>query len=348
MSVEASLITAASVLVGNAFFVGAEFGLISARRSSVELLALQGSRAAKITLKAMEHVSLMLAGAQLGITLCSLTLGAVGEPLIEHMLHAPFHAIGLSESLLEPVSFLLALIIMVYLHVVLGEMVPKNLAMARPERTALLLTPPLVLFVRCIRPAVHVLNTIANGNLRLIGVKPRREVASTFTRDEVAGFVEESRREGLLSEDERDLLSGALQLDERDVSSVLLPLDTLVTAPLGVTPVEIEHLAATTGFSRFPIATKKGKLVGYFHLKDVLHIPEDDYAKPLPRKSIRPLTNVHMRDSLRSALSTMQHSGTHLAQVVGHRGQALGIIMLEDVAEELVGEIRDDSQRQSD
>jgi len=326
-------------------FVGAEFGLISARRSSIELLAAGGSHAAKTTLGAMEHVSLMLAGAQLGVTLCSLILGAVGEPLIAQTLEGPFHWLGMPDALLHPVAFICAMIVMVYFHVVIGEMVPKNLALAKPDRAALLLIPLLVVVVRTIHPAVRALNGIANMCLHLVGIKPQGEIASTFTRDEVAGFVEESRREGLLSKDESSLISGALRFDERTVRSLLLPLENLAIASSKVTPAEIEKLASETGYSRFPVCNSRGKLRGYLHLKDILEINEDKWEVPIAAKDIRSLATVTARTSLRTALTTMQQSGAHLGQVVGARGKILGIITLEDVLKELVGEIHDDSQK---
>lgn len=345
MSIEVAFLISVLVLFGNAFFVGAEFGLVSARRSSIELMALSGSRRARITLDAMEHVSLMLAGAQLGVTLCSLVLGAVGEPLFAGLLEGPFHSLGVSDALLHPVSFALALAIMVYLHVVIGEMVPKNLALANPDRTALILTPPLALIVKISRPFVAVLNALANGGLRLVGVKPQHEIASTFTRDEVAGFVKESRREGLLSDDEEQLLAGALRFDERTVKSVLLSQDGLVTVSPQSTPAEVEQLAASTGYSRFPMQNARKRLVGYVHLKDILNIPETKHDEAIPTGVIRPLAEVKERASLRTALASMQKSNSHLAQVVGKGTQVLGVVALEDVLEELVGEIRDDSQK---
>jgi CBS domain containing-hemolysin-like protein len=347
MSVEVALLVAVLLLLGNAFFVGAEFGLVSVRRSAMELQAVQGSRAAKITLDAMEQVSLMLAAAQLGITLCSLGLGAVAEPLIAHWLEVPFHAAGVPDPLLHPISFIVALAVTVYLHVVIGEMVPKNIALASPERTALLLTPPLAMVVRVLRPIILLLNAIANGVLRAIKVQPAGEVASTFTRDEVAGFVEESHREGLLSEDREQLLSGALRFDTRKVRSVLLPLDQLVLATTTTTPLEVEQLASKTGFSRFPVRNSRKKLVGYIHVKDALAIDQARRNSPLPRESLRPLATVRISDSLRSALTIMQRSGTHLAQVVGPRQRVLGVVALEDMLEELVGEITDASQKRA-
>lgn len=345
MSFEIALSIAILMLIGNAFFVGAEFGLISARRSSIELRALKGSRAARTTLDAMENISLMLAGAQLGVTLCSLVLGAVGEPLLVHLLEGPFDALGVPDALLHVVSFALALSIMVYFHVVIGEMIPKNIALASPDRTALILTPPLVFIVRLLRPVVIALNAVANFCLYLFGVKAQREIPSTFTRDEVAGFVEESRREGLIDQDEGTLLRGALRFDERTARSILLPLSKLVTASAKVTPVEIERLAAETGYSRFPVKNSQGKLKGYVHLKDILEIAEDKYESPIPAGDIRPLALVSARASLRTVLSTLQKSDSHLAQVTNTNGAVVGIVTLEDVLEELVGEIHDSSRK---
>lgn len=345
MSAETSLLIAGLTLLGNAFFVGAEFGLVSARRSSIELMALSGSRAAKITLDAMEHVSFMLAGAQLGVTLCSLILGAVGEPLIAHALAGPLQTLHIPEALLHPIAIVIALAVMSYAHVVIGEMVPKNLALASPDRTALLLTPPLALIVRLTRPLVLGLNALANVGLWVIGIKPQREIASTFTRDEVAGFVKESRREGLLSEDEEHLLAGALEFDERTVQSVLLPQAKLVTIAPNATPAQIEALAGSTGYSRFPVRTTAGTLAGFVHLKDILNIDDAKHNEPIAKSIIRPLPEVKERESLRTTLASMQRSNCHLAQVVGAKGKVLGVVALEDVLEELVGEIRDDSQK---
>jgi CBS domain containing-hemolysin-like protein len=252
------------LLAANAFFVGAEFALISARRSVIEPRAVEGGRRARVTLKAMERVSLMIAGAQLGITVCSLGLGYLGEPAIAHVLEGPFEQVGVPESLVHPIAFAIALSLIGFLHVVLGEMVPKNLALAAPDRAALALAPPLSVVVRGLRPVIALLNWIANVTLRLVGVMPKDEVTSAFTRDEVAGLVDESRREGLLDQHEGRLLVGALKFEERDARSVLLPPESLQTVAPDITPSQFEHVAARTGFSRFPVAAG-GRFLGYLH-----------------------------------------------------------------------------------
>lgn len=345
MSFELALVVAIAVLLGNAFFVGAEFALVSARRSSIELRALEGSRAAKLTLSAMEQVSLMLAGAQLGVTLCSLIFGAVGEPLVAHALEGPLHSAGISETFLHPISFAIALTLMVYLHVVIGEMVPKNISLANATRAALFLVPPLWFVIKIIKPVVIALNAVANACIRLLGVVPRQEIRSSFSRDEVAGFVKESHREGLLSHEEENLLSGTLDFEDRTIRHIILPLNKVTTTSTNPTPAEVERLTAEHGFSRFPVPDTEGFFKGYVHIKDILQLPRSQHSKPLPPGLIRPLGKVKARDSLRDTLATMQKDSSHIAQVVGNQGKVIGIVMLEDVLEELVGQIRDETQK---
>jgi CBS domain containing-hemolysin-like protein len=334
------------LLAANAFFVGAEFALISARRSVIEPRAEAGGRLAAITLRSMENVSLMMAGAQLGITLCTLGLGALAKPAIAHAIEGPLEAIGAPQALVYPVAFIFALLVVASLHVVLGEMVPKNIALARPERSALALAPSLRLVVFVLYPAIASLNWIANALLRLMGVEPRNEVASAFTRDEVAGLVEESRREGFLDSHESRLLAGALDFEERTAKSVLLPVSRLETVPVTVTPAEVEAVAARTGFSRFPVS-RDGVLVGYLHLKDALEFKDRHRNRSIAESWVRPLPTVGESDLLRSVLETMQASGAHLAQVAGPDGQTTGVVALEDVLEELIGEVRDATRRKA-
>lgn len=334
------LFFAALLLLANAFFVGAEFALISVRRSAVEPLAVAGSRAARTTLRAMENVSVMLAAAQLGITVCSLGLGAIAEPALAHLIEAPLHAVGIPDDVQHPIAFVLALLLVVALHVVLGEMVPKNIALAGPDRAAILLTPALVLLVRILRPIVFGLNAVANSSLRLLRVTPRDEVASAFTRDEVAGLIDESHRQGLLDDDEHDLLAGALSIDTHHVLTVLMPLAALVSVPFSATPQEIEQIAADTGYSRFPVRDERGELTHYLHLKDVLSTDAAVRTAPIEAKRLRSLISIGGDETLRSALSRMKNNGAHLARVTDREGAVLGVVALDDVLEELVGEIR--------
>lgn len=336
----AGVVLAVVLLAANAFFVGAEFALISARRSQIEPRAQAGSRLARITLTAMEQVSQMMAGAQLGITICSLGLGAVGEPALAHLIEPLFEELDVPEAWLHPVAFVLAMTIVVFLHVVLGEMVPKNIAIAGPDRAALILGPPMYGIVTVLRPLIVAINAIANGILRVLRIEPKDEVGSTFTREEVAALVEESHGEGLLAEEEYDRLSGALGFTEKTVSSVLMPSDTLATVRRGSSAADVEALCATTGFSRFPVVDG-GELVGYLHIKDVLEPDEERRLRPVADRWIRPFAAVTPDTPLQDALEVIQRRGAHMARVVDPEGTTLGLAALEDVIEELVGEIRD-------
>lgn len=344
MNPTTQLVVTIALLLANAFFVGAEFAVISARRSQIEPLADAGRRRARTALHAMEHVSLMLACAQFGITICSLGLGAVAEPAIAHLLEEPFKAAGVSEGLVHPVALVLALALVTYLHVVIGEMVPKNIALAGPDRAVLMLAPPLVGVARAVRPIIVVLNALANGVLRLLRVEPKDELTSAYTAEEVHSIVTESAREGLLV-DEHGLLTGALEFSEQVAHDVMVPLDRLVTVRAGSTPAEVERLVTRTGFSRFPVASEDGVVTGYLHLKDLLYADDERHRRPIPEKRVRSLVTVGADDEVEEALATMQRAGSHLARVVDLDGTTVGVVFLEDVLEQLVGEVRDAMQR---
>ena len=326
------------LLLANGFFVAAEFALVSARRSQVEPMARAGLRRGAITLRAMENVSLMMAGAQLGITICSLALGSLSEPVIAHLLEPVFDAVSLPESFVHPVSFVIALLIVTVLHVVIGEMIPKNVALAAPERAAVWLTPPLVLIVRALRPLIWLLNQFANIVLRAVGVTPKDEVTSTFTQDEVAGMVAESHREGLLDAEELELLSGAIEFVDQSAAGVVLPLAEVRTVTREITPDQLEDLAVETGFSRFPVS-ENGMLTGYLHVKDTLSLP--DRGSPVPTDVVRDLPQVPMDVPLQSIFETMRQHGSHLVAATAESGELVGIIAMEDVLEKFVGEVRD-------
>ena len=341
MSAGPALLVALLLLLGNAFFVAAEFALVSARRTQIEPRAEAGSRVARTTLRAMENISLVIGVNQLGITVCSLVLGAVGEPAVAHLIEPVLHLAHVPEAFLHPVAFVLGLAVVVYLHVVMGEMIPKNIALAGPDRAALVLGPAIWAFVTVLRPVIVGINAIASAVLRLAGVTLMNEVSSTYTREEVAALVEESRGEGLLEADEYDRLAGALGFSEKTVASVLMPSDTLTVLHRGCTPADVEAMCAATGFSRFPVSTEDGDLLGYLHIKDVLEPDDARRVQPVDDKWFRPFAHVTSEDSLHDTLETLQRRGAHMTRVVDRQGATLGLATLEDVIEELVGEIRD-------
>jgi CBS domain containing-hemolysin-like protein len=339
MSDGVAVLLAVLLLAGNASFVGAEFALITARRAQIEPHVASGRTSARWTLRAMEQVSLMLAGTQLGITVCSLLLGAVGEPAVAHLLEPVFAAVGLPENLVHPVAFVLALVVVVTLHMVLGEMVPKNIAIAGPERSALALVPPLFAVVTVLRPVIWLLNQVSNLVLRhLVRVEPQDEVSATFTADEVEGFLEESQRAGLLDADEHELLSRVLEFPETTVEELVRPVTSMTTVSVDATVRELEDLCARSGFSRFPVVAADGDLRGYLHVKDVLDVPDERVDEPVPAQTVRPLRSIAAGSTSREALNDMRRAGAHLATV--HRdGELLGLVSLGDVVEELVGEV---------
>ncbi|GAB0104345.1 hemolysin family protein [Nocardia sp. JMUB6875] len=339
------------LLLGNAFFVGAEFALISARRDRLEALAAQGKRSANTVIEAGQNLSMMLAAAQLGITICSILLGRVGEPAVAHLLERPFDLLGVPESLLHPISFALALTIVVILHILLGEMIPKNIALAGPERSALLLVPLHLMWLRLAKPLIAVYNFAANLTLRALRIEPKDELDSTVSSVELAEMFGESRSEGLLDEEEHRRLTQALGTSDRIVADVMVPLARTRSVPLrgdGTTLGDIESAVAETGFSRYPVRAADGSLVGYLHVKDVLDLTADDDAgpgTPIPRTDIRPLPTLSMGTTLYEALARLRRTNSHLGRVVDSRGNTVGIVALEDLVEEFVGTVRDATHR---
>lgn len=348
MSDWAGILWLVVLLVFNAFFVGAEFAVISARRSQIEPLAERGSRSAKTALWAMEHATLMLATCQLGITICSLLILNVSEPAIHHLLAVPLELTGWGETAVDIVAFVVALVLVSYLHVVFGEMVPKNLAFSVPDRAVLMLAPPLVWVSRVFHPVIVTLNWIANHIVRLFRVEPKDEAASTFTLEEVATIVNQSRIEGVL-EDAAGTVSAVVEFTDKDAGDVAVPLADLVTLPQLTTPDEIERAVARHGFSRYVIVDDEGMPVGYVHLKDVLRVAEDGVDpwadRPIPTKRIHHMVQVQETTDLEDALAAMRRAGRHLAQVRDAQGNTTAVLFLEDVIEELIGEVQDATRR---
>ena len=332
------------LLLGNAFFVAAEFAVITARRSSIEPKAEAGSSTARTALYAMEHATLMLATSQLGITICSLIILNVSEPAIHHLLAIPLEATGLAPEVVSVAGFVITLLLVTYLHVVFGEMVPKNISFSVPDRAVLFLAPPLVFIARMFRPVIWLLNSIANGALRLFGVEPKSEANSAFTFDEVAGIVAQSTREGVLP-DEAGTLANTFEFTTKRVGEVAVPLEGIETLTPLASPHDLQRAVAEHGFSRYVIANSEGVPVGYVHLKDALGLDDASYDAPIPADRIRPLTSVYSGTELEDALAAMRRTGKHLARVVELDGRTSGVLFLEDIIEELVGEVRDATAR---
>ncbi len=345
MSHTAALWVSLVLLLANAFFVGAEFAAMAARRSTLEPLAEAGSSRARLCLDALEHMGSMLVTAQLGITVCSVGLGALAETALDEMLRPVMASLPLGDFAAAAVSLALALLVVVYLHVVVGEMIPKNLAIAGPERAALVLVPPLLFLARVFRPIARLMEAVAKAIVRLIGIEPKDEIASAFTADEVAHIVAESHREGLIEEERQGLVRSALEFSDKVAAEVAVVPNRLVTVTRGVRPADVERLVAEHGYSRYPYIDAEGEICGYVHLKDILYADDERHEQPIPPKRVRTLATVSPKDEIEDVLSTMQRTGAHLARIVEHDGQVSGVVFLEDVIEELVGEVRDATQR---
>jgi CBS domain containing-hemolysin-like protein len=344
MSPAGALLLALLLLAGNAFFVGAEFAMLTARRDRMESLAADGVGRARTVLRAGTELPLLIAGAQLGITVCSLGLGALGEPAIAHLLEVPLGPLGLPEPLLHAIAFAVALAVVVTLHTVLGEMVPKNLAIAGPEPSALWLVPAHYWFCRLIRPVLDLFTRIAHRLLRRFGIEPRDELDNAYTSEELSDLIAESRREGLLDDSEHRRLTQTLSSAERTVADVLVPVDRLTTVPDNPTVGQIRDAVVHTGFSRFPLRAGDGegaRLVGYLHVKDILDLAGADPETPVPRRRVRGLPEVPADARLDDALAALRRAHSHLARAVGLDGATLGLVALEDLVEEYVGTVRD-------
>ncbi|MDN5771898.1 MAG: hemolysin family protein, partial [Microlunatus sp.] len=315
------------VLLGcNAFFVGAEFATISARRSQIEPRAEQGSRAARTSLYAMEHATLMLATSQLGITVCSLVILNVSEPAIHHLLEIPLGLTSMTAEMITVLAFVIALVLVTFLHVVFGEMVPKNISFSIPDTAVLILAPPLVFLSKVFRPVIWTLNALANGVLRLCRVEPKDEARSTYTLDEVAGIVEQSTREGVL-EDTTGALSNAFEFTTKKMADVEVPMAQMVALPRSATPDEVQQALAEHGFSRYVLLDREQDPIGYVHLKDVMDLSGGAAAsQPFPAKRVRRLTSIPRTADLEDGLASMRRHGSHVARSVDRDGRATGIV----------------------
>lgn len=335
-----ALVAAIALLAGNAFFVSAEFALISARKDRLEAMADQGVGGARMVLGATAHLSRMLAASQLGITICSLLLGRLGEPAVAHFIEAPLEWLGAPESVLHPVAFALSLALVSVAHILLGEMVPKNISIAGPERAAILLVPPFLLFTTVMRPFISLFNAMANGTLRLLRIEPKDELETAFTSGELSEMIADSQREGLLDDEESTRISRTLRSAEATVADVLVPSAELISLPVGPTVGDVQQAVAATGFSRFPLRAPDGRFTGYLHIKDVLDVI-DDPAAVIPQGRIRGLPEIPADARLDEAVAALRDTRAHLARAVDRVGGTVGMVAMEDLIEHYVGTVRD-------
>jgi CBS domain containing-hemolysin-like protein len=327
------------LLFANGFFVAAEFAYITARRNVLEQTE---GRSAQVAVGLNRDLSLSLAAAQLGITMASLLLGAVAEPAVAALLEPAVGVLPVSEDVVHGIALVIALLIVVFLHMVVGEMAPKNIAISAPERSALAMALPFRGFIFVFKPLIALLNATANGVLRLVGVPPAVALEVGHSAEDLAVIIATGRREGVIEDFAHRLLTGAIVFGDLDASEVMVPRPDIDAAPSSASVAEIQELMKVTGHSRIPIhGGDVDDILGLVHVKDLM-VDEIDSDAPLARELIREALVVPETAPLRSVLTEMRQGRSHLAVVVDEHGSTAGIITLEDIAEELVGEIADE------
>ncbi|WP_213455668.1 hemolysin family protein [Rhizomonospora bruguierae] len=334
-----NLLIAVVLLLGNAFFVGSEFALIASRRTVLEPMSAT-SRRARWALSAMSQIPLMIAGAQLGITVCTLGLGAIAEPAFAHLLEPPFAAAGMPANAVHPVALVLALGVITFTHTVVGEMVPKNITLAGPEASALVLGPLMLAFCLATKPLLVAMKWAARMVLKIWRIEAADAVKTVFTAEELAGLVSQARTEGLLGSEEHARITGALALNQRTAADALLPWSRVTTVPEDVSPATLEVLATRTGRSRFPVVQRATRRVlGFVHVKDVLGYSGARRRQPIPSELLRPLAVVPPESTLADLLLAMRRDRRHMVLVSDGRSP-LGVITLDDVLSAVVGHAR--------
>ncbi|MGN9914724.1 hemolysin family protein [Phytohabitans sp. LJ34] len=340
MSTTWALILSFVLLALNGFFVAAEFALVGSKRYRLEQAAADGSRAARAALEGTRELSVMLAGAQLGITLCTLGLGALAEPAIEHVIGPALHGVGLPDTASHVVAFVVALLLVGFLHLVVGEMAPKSWAITDPERSALLLALPFRAFARLTRPALVVFNGLANGVLRLAKVEPQDQLAQVHGPEELRILLEQSREHGTLAADQEQLLTSMLQLQRTTVRAVMQPLDQLVTVPADATAERIERISRGCGRSRLGVVGPQA-LVGLVHVRDAVRATTFGRPATAAEFMTEPFT-LPATAAVTEAVAAMRAERAQLA-LVREGERTVGFVALEDLLEEVIGEFDDET-----
>ena len=347
MSTPLALAAAVALLAANGFFVAAEFALLASRRSRIEQLAAEGDRRAHHALRGIKELSLMLAGAQLGITVCSLLLGAVAEPAIAHLLEDGIAQIGdIPDGVRHGIAYAIALSIVVFLHMVVGEMAPKSWAIAHPEPSALTLARPFRAFALVFRPVIALLNLMANGLVRLVGVEPQPELAMAHAPSDLLMLLRESADEGQLAVEHQEMLSRAIDLSRLDAQAAMIPRSDVVALAATATVDEIERVARESGRSRLPVYDQDLDAIrGILHVKAILRLEGEARATATAGRLATPALVTPETRPLEALMVDMRQQRQHLAVVVDEHGTVTGLVALEDVLEELIGEFEDESDR---
>jgi CBS domain containing-hemolysin-like protein len=335
---------AVAVLIGaNALFVAAEFALTSVDRSKVTRLAGEGDRRAKNVLVAVRELSFQLSGAQLGITICSLLLGFVAEPVIATALESMFHWFGLPAGAVAPVSLVLALGLATIAQMLFGELVPQNLALARPLAVARAIVPLQRGFTRICRPIISVFNNTANAIVRALGVKPEEELRSARTPAELSHLFGSSVERGLLPQQTAVLLNRVLGFADKTAEEVMTPRVQVVALRIGQSAQDMLDLSRSSGRSRFPVyASDLDDIVGVVHIKQAFGIPAEQRSDTTMEGLLRPPLHVPATLKGDALLNELRGDEFQLAVVIDEYGGTAGVVTTEDLVEELVGQVVDE------
>lgn len=348
MSTGLALLITVVLLALNALFVAAEFALLTARRHRLEQFASEGRRGARAALAGVRELSLMLAAAQLGITMASLGLGIIGEPAIAHALEPLLEATGLPSGASYVVSFAIALSIIVFLHMVVGEMMPKSWALTHPETAALKLAGPFRAYALVFRPVLRLMNAMANSVVRLFGVTPIEELTVAHTPSDLALLVEESAEQGTLDSDEGLLLGRALTLHRLTARAVKIPRAAVVSVEAGADAAHIEAVARDSGRSRLPvIGVDLDDVIGVVHVKDLLLLDLADRADVTAGGLARAAVFAAEAEPADDLLLRMRKGGDQLVLVVDEHGGTTGLLTFEDLVEELIGTFEDETDERA-
>lgn len=337
-----ALVISIILLVLNAFFVAAEFAIVAAKRHRLEERAANGSRAAKAAVSASKELSLMLAGAQLGITLCTLGLGALAEPAVASLMEPVFHAVGIPEAFIHPIALVLAVGLVVFLHMVIGEMAPKSWAISHPETSAMLLALPFRAFTWVSRPLIWVLNALANLMLRAFRVDPVDTVSATHGPAELQLLLAQSHQHGVLPDHEHQMLTGALKLEAETISTVMFPVAEAVCVPVTGAATDVEAICRESGRSRL-FVEDNGALIGLVHVRDAVLATVNGQEEYAVGHLIQNAVTLPADLPLIDAVHRMREERAQLALVANGSGQVVGLTSLEDILEQILGEFDDET-----
>ena len=338
------LVTAIFLILVNSVFVATEISLVASRISRLEELAEGGSRTAKRALEARKDLRKQLSGSQLGITLSSVILGILAEPSVGELIRSFLENLGAPSGASETASWIAAIAIAAMLQMMFGEIVPKNIAIADPERTLLRVMPIQRFFVQIAKPVILLLDKIVAIAVRPLSKKLQVGNDSALGMTELLAVIKASKDDGLIESFEHELLTSALDLGRRPVSSIMINRSQMVTINRKMNLSSIEEVVVSSGHSRLPVVgNTENDLLGFLHVKDFLRLPEQSHSEPVPLEMIRRMLIVPPDLLLDDLLLQMRRSHSHLAGVKTSEGVLLGLVALEDVIEELVGEIEDES-----